>query len=472
MFSCVFMCFHLALGKKLHEAHFKELQQNTDEIVQQKTRKKRKALKQKLNRLKNPFFKNGIQQNRHAWTAQETQSWRKSFVINKSGEQFNEAEMSLLNKGLKYKPRPKSSQIDEIVTAVETAIQFLPQKEKGSVRHQCEKLLKSTNLQINKHNKLEWRTLLALKEKNCVFTKADKSNEVVIMKKETYDDNVTKMLTDGPYEEVKFKRKIAVDKLQIDLKDELQKLVYRSILTTRERDSLIVQNPIFPRLYGLPKTHKEGEKMRPIVSNVKAPTSNIAKVLTLTASKLKQPIGFSIKNSFELIERLKNVTLGPDEELCSFDVEALFPSVPTSEAINEISSWITDQDVSDKEAIKFVELSKICLNQSFVQWRDKTYKQTSGLSMGNGLSPFAANIFMSKLEREASKEEWFPRFWSRYVDDVIAIIKKGEATKINDKLNDLFPSIKFTHEVEKKWKTGIPRLVDNQQSGFHRLRCL
>ena len=151
----------------------------------------------------------------------------------------------------------------------------------------------------------------------------------------------------------------------------------------------------------------------------------------------------------------------------SFDVEALFPNVLTDIALLNISNWINDQDISDKEATKFVELTKLCLKQTFLQWRRKIFKQTSGLSMGHSLSPLAANVFMSNLEVTASKEEWLPRKWLRYVDDVIAIIKKGTAHNILKKINQLSPTIKFTFESEKDGK--IPfldlRLI-NQTSFF------
>lgn len=40
---------------------------------------------------------------------------------------------------------------------------------------------------------------------------------------------------------------------------------------------LSVPNPHFRRMYGLPKIHKPGNKMRPIISSVDAPAYKIAK---------------------------------------------------------------------------------------------------------------------------------------------------------------------------------------------------
>ena len=42
------------------------------------------------------------------------------------------------------------------------------------------------------------------------------------------------------------------------------------ITTEPLRKSLLIPNPVPPRLYGLPKLHKEGEPIRPVVSFISA----------------------------------------------------------------------------------------------------------------------------------------------------------------------------------------------------------
>ena len=169
------------------------------------------------------------------------------------------------------------------------------------------------------------------------------------------------MIDEGQYERIQTRSKFPVDKYQKDLKENLKVLVTSGILATREAANFVVPNPSIPRLYALLKTHKPGNKMRPIASNINATTSKIAKYLTVQAKKLKKPQSFSIKNSQELIEAMKDLTVEEDEVLVSFDVESLFPSVPTEEALKNISSWLNDQDIADIDAAKFLELSKIHL---------------------------------------------------------------------------------------------------------------
>ncbi|KAJ8938030.1 hypothetical protein NQ318_003334 [Aromia moschata] len=89
--------------------------------------------------------------------------------------------------------------------------------------------------------------------------------------------------------------------------------------------------------------------------------------------------------------------------------------------------------------------------------RDKPYyngeyfQQHEATAMGNSLSPFIANLFMSKFETEVKdKFEYFPRVWFRYVDDIFAVFNTKAISLDNfvAKLNNPFPTIKFTYEVE------------------------
>ncbi|KAJ8941458.1 hypothetical protein NQ318_016898 [Aromia moschata] len=58
---------------------------------------------------------------------------------------------------------------------------------------------------------------------------------------------------------------------------------------------------------------------------------------------------------------------------------------------------------------------------AYVLYNGEYFQQHEGTAMGNSLSPFIANLFMSKFETEVKyKFEYFPRVWFRYVDDIFA----------------------------------------------------
>ena len=88
-----------------------------------------------------------------------------------------------------------------------------------------------------------------------------------------------------------------------------------------------------PKFYGLPKIHKPDTPLRPIVSRRGLVTYRVAKVL---AKILKPLVGKSphhIHSTQDFVEQDNKVTLLPGECLSSYDVTALFTSVPVEPAL-------------------------------------------------------------------------------------------------------------------------------------------
>lgn len=208
-------------------------------------------------------------------------------------------------------------------------------------------------------------------------------------------------------------------------------------------------NPLVPRIYGLPKIHKPGNKMRFIVSNIGSPSHNLAKFLVKQFAALKPMDDFSIKNAYELIDSLKNVEICDDETLISFDITSFYPSVPIDDALTALENWLARQSLSPLERLAYYEMTAVCMKQNYFQFRKKFYHQKTGTAMGNPLSPFMCNLFMVEIEKNLSENNLFPKIWKRYVDDVFAIVKKSNIEDILNLINNANPNIKFTHELEK-----------------------
>lgn len=83
----------------------------------------------------------------------------------------------------------------------------------------------------------------------------------------------------------------------------------------------MVSNICVPKLYGLLKTHKSIPKMRPIVSNIGSPTEKISKWFVPEFKNYNQTIGFSVNNSYDFVDRVKDIEINDDEMLIYFDVE-------------------------------------------------------------------------------------------------------------------------------------------------------
>ncbi|KAJ8946038.1 hypothetical protein NQ318_023287 [Aromia moschata] len=110
---------------------------------------------------------------------------------------------------------------------------------------------------------------------------------------------------------------------------------------------------------------------------------------------------------------------------------------------------------SKKPTLSLISFDLKVLPLSSPYWNDEYngeyFQQHQERTAVNTLSPFIANIFMSKFETEVKdKFEYFPRVWFRYVDDIFAVFDTKAISLDNfvAKLNNRFPTIKFTYEVE------------------------
>jgi hypothetical protein len=369
-------------------------------------------------------------------------------VTNKSSHVFSNQELDFLNKGLKYRPRPKVPPINEVIVSVETSIKYLGNEKKACVRDEVARVI-SERKKDSLDSQNEWELIRSLREKDCVYMEPDKGKGVVVMDKESYENAVREHLKGPAYEEVKTRKEFPVDVLQEKVKKGLKEIVERGLMDRRETQNLTVPNPVIPSFSCLPKTHKPGNKIRPVVSNINTPASKISTWLVEKFRTFEKPESRSVKNSLELVHELEGITIEDDEMLVSFDVEALYPSVPVGESSVLLKEWIVGQNISDKEAELCCRLVDIVLEQRWIKHDELLVLLKEGLFIGGSISSILSEVFMGDLEKKMEGKDWFPRLWMRYVDDVVAVIKKGTTNTILENLNKQRSGvIKFTVEEE------------------------
>jgi hypothetical protein len=88
-----------------------------------------------------------------------------------------------------------------------------------------------------------------------------------------------------------------------------------------------------PRLNGLPKIHKEVAPLRPIVSNIGAPTFQLSKYMAGLLSQLIRNSAHHVKISFQFFQILESLQVQPDDPMVSFDVVSLFTKVPVVDSL-------------------------------------------------------------------------------------------------------------------------------------------
>lgn len=391
-----------------------------------------------------------------------------NFVVNQSSQVFTEKQMDLLNKGLNYAINSREN-VQQVILDVEAGINAyspslpITTEQKESIRSKVANVIRENKVQITgRKNTSEQKIITELRRKPVFYVKADKGNALVILDKDDYDDRMRAKIANGPYRRLRA--------------DPLPRLVSKVTKTIKECKQVIgnvkltVPNPVLPRIKGLPKIHKPGQEMREIVSAVMSPTHRIAKWLVDEFRKMEEQFETrSVKNSKEFAQHIKS-TRGPegDEIMVSFDVKALFPSIPVKEAIGLVENWLLKQKTGPEWRTKvrqYLKLVRLCMEENYFTFRGECYKQLEGAPMGNPLSPFISEIFMANLESDLASRNLIPRVWKRYVDDVFAIIKETDLKSILSALNNLHGNIQFTCEVEKQGKLPFLDLLLTRTGG-------
>ncbi len=176
-------------------------------------------------------------------------------------------------------------------------------------------------------------------------------------------------------------------------------------LTQQEYFRLYVSENELPKFYGLPKIHKEDNHLRPIVSSIGCfthePARFLARILGPTA---KQASAFSVKNSKEFVRRIRVVVVRDGYVMVSFDVTALFTSIPIKKALEYVRIELeADEGLSSRTKLsvdEIMDMLELCLSNTVFEFRGQVYQHISGVPMGSPVSPLVAEIFMAHFEKE------------------------------------------------------------------------
>ena len=137
---------------------------------------------------------------------------------------------------------------------------------------------------------------------------------------------------------------------------------------------------LFPQqqdFYGLPKNHKSNIPMHPIVSVCATATYNTAKFIIKILQNYCGKTSSFVKDSTDFIQKIKHLSINPEEESSvSFDVSALFTSIPVPVALQvinfRISTCTSFTNVCKIPTEKFIKLLEFtitncifCFNKKF-----------------------------------------------------------------------------------------------------------
>ena len=133
------------------------------------------------------------------------------------------------------------------------------------------------------------------------------------MDKDAYMNKMNTLLGDSDtYVPIK---KDPTKKLTTALRSMLTKWKTKGYINDSEYKALYCSDGLLPRVYGLPKIHKPGCPLRIIVSSIGNPLYSLATYLHNMLFKTIPKADSYIKNSFQLVEKLKRLYITGDHKL-------------------------------------------------------------------------------------------------------------------------------------------------------------
>ncbi|CAF4678035.1 unnamed protein product, partial [Rotaria socialis] len=239
----------------------------------------------------------------------------------------------------------------------------------------------------------------------------------------------------------------------------LDYLLKNKAITSDRRKKLLpdVNKLELAYLYTLPKIHKAGIPIRPIISGLHAPVRCISKFLNdlLAPIYLQVAHETTFTNGIDVIRRLEQYAakgyLKSTTKLFTADVENLYTMVPREGGIKALMEFLNKHTKNGKigpfTIDMILRMARLILDTNYFVYNDKYYHQKRGGAMGSAFTQVFANIYMLEWEQEliqhqASRNE----IYGRYIDDIFMTTNMNidEITTLLDKVQHKDPNIKIT----------------------------
>ena len=202
---------------------------------------------------------------------------------------------------------------------------------------------------------------------------------------------------------------------------------------TQKQYELLCINPDeaeLAHLYYLPKAHKIGTPLRPIISGLKHPTIKISKFLDNLLRPMfdKMSIDTTVTSGFELVKQLQKWSNNMCQEttLCTIDVMDLYTMIPQIDGVLSLKKMLDHFKLKQIDGLKtetIIRLSRFVIQNNYFSYRDQFYHQIRGGAMGSPLTLTIANCYMYFFERTIVRQiNNSNGIYLRYIDDIFIII--------------------------------------------------
>ena len=292
-----------------------------------------------------------------------------------------------------------------------------------------------------------------------VIRKADKTAIYVILDKTEYLSKISDILSD----EEKFER--VRQNPTADLKKRVNALLKSANAVIGGVHFPLIIGEYHPGyLYGNVKIHKNGNPLRPIISQIPTPTYETAKLLNQLITPYI-PTNNTLRSADEFLTVLK--CNAPRGIIGSLDVCSLFTNVPVKATIDIILKYVYENNDKSPPSLSknlLKQLLLVCTTEAPFRAPDgKLYVQKDGVAMGSPLGVLFANAYMCHVEEQVlGNMQRAPHVYKRYIDDIYVMADSEDDLQALRLSMEDASVLKFTYEVGANDKLPfLDVLVDN-----------
>lgn len=432
----------------------------------------------------------------HKQTDFELIEKEKPLVHNLTGIALNESQIHLLSLGSKFIQRPKSVSVEEIEISLEETLfrslrkylfkgiskeQLLPSKTMPvntnwstiqrdlkteliekifDIKTNAKQLLdrKETvkhNLTIKEKNELDKlkqqmnnnELMIVEADKNmglCVITETEYSRRIMAeLSKLDTSFEVTTCSDDDINETIK---------KSLDIRDRIISLISKHLKASKNMKRYIKQylnkktDPKLPTIKGMPKLHKQGDRMRIILPFHDNIFTYIHNFIATVLQPLAQRIQTSLISSIELIDQIEPLRFDGDDFVVTADLDSMYNrinlNIATDLIIESMKEYRREFHMFGDNMLTNQSVWRYIISNAFklcaFTFNDKIIKQTFGVAMGSPAGPLIATIFINTILKKSLPSETRIKYCRMYIDDGFFIIDKTTSeTEIIPILNKL-----------------------------------
>ncbi|CAF1403704.1 unnamed protein product [Adineta steineri] len=221
-----------------------------------------------------------------------------------------------------------------------------------------------------------------------------------------------------------------------------------------------IQTIELPHLYFIPKPHKIGTPLRPIISMIRSPAIGVPHFL----DQFLRPIfdqttrQTTFINDIHFVRRLVFYCsiglLTPTTNFITFDVIDLYTMIPRNGALIALEQFLHEHArngrINGMTINTLMKLAGAVLDTNSFVYEGKYYKQIRGGAMGSPFTMTLANIYMLKWEQSLIEhQKAHNELYGRYIDDVFmtTTLPLNQINILLDGANNTDENINITRSV-------------------------